>query len=242
MDGREQIKIPPTQFLLTEDGVAVTGYAVGERAAPGALAVAFLFPRTSEPARSPFNQGVLSALLWKRPADLWSAVPFVTAAAQKDTPLLFSGEAGQVSESFLNVPAETDCCDFWGAIRRSVQVDSRTAKGQRHLVVYGPQESGQPAGNQELLSAALSSHTAVHAISLTANAALESLCQETKGNFRIAASEAEVSGEVEQACLGLLARYAIRYQPTGARATSVGIRVQSAAGWGETSVSIAPRG
>ena len=48
-------------------------------AAPGALAVAFLFPRTADPAAAPLYQGALRALAWKRPSDLWSAIPYVAS-------------------------------------------------------------------------------------------------------------------------------------------------------------------
>ena len=73
------------------------------------------------------------------------------------------------------------------------------------------------------------------------NPALESLCQTSKGTFLIVASEQEVPDQVEQACLRLLARYVIRYQPIAAGATSLGIRVQSPAGWGETCLPV-PQG
>jgi len=262
-DGREQIKVLPTQVILTEKGEGVTGYVVEERPAPGALAVAFLFPRASDPAGAPFNQGALRALAWKRPSDLWSAVPYISAAApeirmtllqekisfaaeisepRQDIPLHFTCDPQQAAEAFVKIPARMGCSTFWGAMRRSVQFDTGPARGQRHVIVYGQWETGRPAGYPQLASAAMNSHTAVHAISLTANSALENLCHTTKGTFQIAASEGDVAGQVEQACLRLLARYAIRYQPAAAGATSLGIRVQSAAGWGETNIPIPPQG
>jgi len=260
-DGREQIKALPTQFILTEDAEAVTGYLVEERPSLRGLAVAFLFPRTPDPADAPFNLGALRALTWKRPSDLWSAVPYVAAAAelhvtllqekisfaaevsepQSDVPLQFTCDPEQSRDALLKVPPKMDCTDLWSAIRQSVQLETGPARGQRHLIVYSQRETAQPAGYPELASAAMTSHTLVHAISLTANSALENLCQTTKGTFQIARSEQEVPACVEQACLGLLARYAIRYQPANPAAAFLGIRVQSPAGWGEASIPIPPQ-
>lgn len=257
-DGREQVKVLPTQFILTEEGEGVASYTVEERPAPGALAVAFLLPRAADPAAAPFNQGALRALAWKRPSDLWSAVPFVPAAReiqmtmlqqdisftseviapQEDVPIPFTCDPELADEAFRKVPAKMDCSDLWGAIRRAVQIDTGPARGHRHLVVYGQWETGQPAGYPELVSTALVSHTTVHAISLVANPPLENLCQTTQGAFQIVASEAEVPDQVEQACLRMLARYTVRYLPAGPGATALGIRVQSQNGWGETRITI----
>ena len=259
LDGCEQIKLLPTQFVLAEDAELVTGYSVEERPAPGALAVAFVFPRTGDPQNSPFLRGALASLAWKRPSDLWSAVPYIATEAPEiqvnlleqkialsaeasglapDGPLLFTCEPEQASGALVKISAKVDCTDLWSTVRRAVQIDNGPARGQRHLIVYGQSETGQPAGYPELVSAALASHITVHAISLTANSALENLCQTTTGVFRAVASESEVPSQVEETCLRLLARYTVRYQPSAADASSLAVRVQSPGGWGETTIPI----
>lgn len=254
----EPIRLVPTNFVLSEDEEIVMNYSVEERVAPSALAIASLFPRSTEPRNTPFHKGVLRALTWKRPSDLWSAVPYLPVAGQEitatllaqsigfsedpatqdDAPLLFTAESGLVSEAFEKVPTKTNCAHLWSTIRRSVQLDAWPSRGQRHIIVYSQSETNPPVSYPELASTAINAHVSVHAISLVPNSALEALCQTTKGSFQSAASPEEVPGYVEKICLKLLARYTIRYQPGETAAASIGIRVQSPEGWGETSIRI----
>jgi hypothetical protein len=111
---------------------------------------------------------------------------------------------------------------------------------QRHVLVYSQHENAQPSGYPEIASSARACRTAVHAISLTANPNLENLCQLTQGSFQIARSEQEVAGLLDQSCLNLTARYAIRYKAAIAGVSSLNLRVQSAAGWGEAEIAIEP--
>ncbi|HEY2012853.1 MAG TPA: HEAT repeat domain-containing protein, partial [Bryobacteraceae bacterium] len=186
-DGKEQIKLLPTQFILSEDGQNMTTYSVEERQVPRALAIAFLYPRTTEPADASFNQGSLRALTWKRPADLWSTVPYLATASadvqttlleqkiavatsvgttEEDLPLQFTQDPDLAAEALLKVQPKLDCANLWSAIRRAVQIDTGPARGQRHVIVFSQWETGQPVGYPEIASSALNSPTCVHAISL----------------------------------------------------------------------------
>ena len=260
-DGHEQIVILPTQLILIEDGREVVNYSVDRRPTPPEMAIAFLFPRTAEPAGTPFRKGALNALAWKRPSDLWSVAPYIPAVR----PDLHASLAGQsidfatveasslerISPPFTcdpevartaleKVPAEVDCSNLWSTIRRSVQLERGPTRGKRHLVVYSQSEAGPLGGYAELVSATLASRTSVHAISLVANPSLEGLAQKTQGTFQIAASEDEIAVLVEQTCLSLLARYTVRYQCVCPEAQELRIVVNTPSGWGEDTIPIPP--
>src|ERR1035441_4142644 len=68
-DMREQPKVAPLQFVLSEGNQYITSYRVSEKPVPEAMSVVFVIPRTREAAASAFFEGVLSCLRWKRPSD-----------------------------------------------------------------------------------------------------------------------------------------------------------------------------
>src|SRR4029077_10818958 len=123
--------------------------------------------------------------------------------------------------------------------RRSVQIDSALTRGKRHVVLYSQSEFGQPGDYAKLATAAMASPTAIHAISPTANSALEGLCQSTHGTFQTVASDDEVAVVVEQICLSLQDPYPLRYQPDS-DARQLRIIVNTPLGWGETTLPIPP--
>ncbi|HYW46158.1 MAG TPA: HEAT repeat domain-containing protein [Bryobacteraceae bacterium] len=260
-DGKEQIQLLPTQFILTEEAKNVASYTVEESLAPDFLSIAFLFPRPGDPGAAPFNQGVLSALRWKRPSDLWSALQFIPKARQleaslagqkiavapaeprveEDLPLQFTCDPETARAAFLKVAPKLECSDLWGAIRRSAQLRNGPVRGKRHAIIYSQHESGSAPGYAETASAAKTSPTVVNAISLEPNAMLANLCHLTKGTFQTIDAEGEAAAAVEQMCLNLMARYTIRYQPADPEAASLAIRVQSEDGWGEVTLPIPPQ-
>ncbi len=251
LDGKQQIEVLPTQFVLAENGQPVVNYSVEERAAPEALSIAFLFPRPPDPESAPFTRGVLGALGSKRSFDLWSGVPYLPAGNQasstpetgdnsEDLPLPFTCDPANVRAMVLKVPAKMECSELWRALRRAVRGEAGPARGQRHTIVYCQAETAQSPLYPEVVSAARSAHVAIHAISLVANAAIESLCQMTQGSFRTIAAEEEVTAAVEETCLNLMARYSLRYEAASPHATSLSIRVQSRAGWGEAEIPMPP--
>ncbi len=256
MEGREQVRVLPTQLILVEDGREVVNYSFEERQVRPSLAVTFIFPRSSEPG-TPFRRGALHALEWKRPSDLWAMAPYIPSvrslhtslageeinfepvepSALEDIPPQFISDMEVLRAGFDKFAPKGDCTNLWGAIRRSVQIEGGPARGKRHLVLYSQSEAGQPVDYPALTSTAMASRTSVHAVSLIANPALEGLCQATQGTFQAVASEDEVVVVVEQICLSLLARYTVRYQPT-MDARELRIIVTAPPGWGEATIPI----
>jgi hypothetical protein len=255
-DGREQINLLPTQLILLEDGQEVVSYSVEERPAPPAMAITFVLPRTAETPGNPFQAGALHALTWKRPSDLWAVAHYIPAQrpdlhtsfvgqsidipAVEDAPLegipqRFTCDPAVAKAALEEFPPKVDCSDLWSTIRRSVQMERGPARGKRHLLVYGQSEPGTLAGYPELVSAAMAARTSVHAISWSANPALEGLCRMTQGTFQTVTSENEVTVVVEEMCLSLQARYTVRYRPT-ADARELRVSVNTPSGWGETSI------
>ena len=246
-DGREQPRILPTAFILTEDRRQVITYKVVERPTPEAMSVAFILPRRGGPLESPWNPAALACLRWKRTSDLWASVPYSPAGDQgapsaslDGAPLPFLASSDKVTETFTNVPARTSCMDFWAAIRRSVRTDKGPARGKRHVIVFSHTKESEAAG-PELIAATLSSHAFVQVVSSVPNPALEDYCSRTHGNFQTAAADEEITTLIEQAYLNLLARYDITYQPVCPEAATLKIRVHAPSGWGESEIPIPAR-
>ena len=243
-DGRERLNILPTEFILSEDGRHAAAYDVIERRVPEGMSVVFVLPRMSGPPRASWSQAALKCLAWKRPSDLWCAVPYLPGSdpdAQhppwSDLPPLFSSRPEVLKVAFGRPPHRADCVDLWKALWRSVRPDQRPAGGTRHLIVLSPAAAGGSAGNG-LITAVLTSRTSVQAISLVPDPALEEFCRRVRGSFRTAAGNEEIPARIEQAYLNLLAGYVISYQPVSPDARTLRIRVQTPAGWGETNIAI----
>jgi hypothetical protein len=259
VDGTQQIRLLPTQFILVEGGQPVIRYAVEERPYREPLSVAFLFPRPADPESAPFVRGAIGALRYKRPSDLWTVLPFLatrrevqttpgseTASLESeggggDPPLQYTSNAENLPAHFHKMPSKMDCGEIWGALRRAVQVEGGPARGQRHVIVYSERESLQSPRYAEVASEARAAKVAVHAIALAANPLLEDLCKATQGTFETVAGEEWVADAVEQTCLNLMARYTIRYEPVSSTAETLRLRVQSREGWGEAEIAIPPQ-
>ncbi len=261
-DGNEQIRVLHTQLILIEDGQEVMSCSFEERTIPACLAVTFVFPRTPDPGSAPFQKGALKALGWKRPADLWATAPYmpsvrpdrhttllgekitfaaVETSSPEAVPPPFTADPKALAAELVRVAPKVECPAFWGAVRSATQIEGGTAFGRHHIVLYGQSESSEPDDYAELVSAAVASGSSVHSVSLIANTAVEGLCQATQGTFELVASEDAVALAVEQICLGLLARYTVRYQST-ADARELRIIVTTPLAWGEVTVPIPPSG
>jgi hypothetical protein len=256
-DGRSQIDILPTQLILAEDDEEVVSYSVEKRTDPPAMAITFLLPRTGQASENSFQAGALNVLGWKRPSDLWSVAFYIpTVRAERQTSLAgekitfaaeevpleclppqFTCDPKVAMEALTKLPPKVECSDLWSTIRRVVQLDRGPARGKRQLIVYNRSDTGPPSGYPELVSAAMTACASVHAISLAANSALEGICQMTHGSFQAIASEEEVRLAVEETCLGLQARYTVRYQ-NAMDARELRITVNTPGGWGEAKLPI----
>ena len=241
-DGSESPRIQPVQFMLSENGQPVWSYRVGERPAPEAMSVIFLFPRKLDKAGTPWDQGALRCLNWKRSSDLWSTLPYSGADTPSESPAdlelpSFIANAAQAGRAFQETSKRTDCTGFWSAVHRAVLPGSTPARGKRHMIVLAPGEVG---GNSDgsLIAAVHASRTSIQVVSTAANPALQEFCRRIDGRFHLVEDTATIAERISLVYLSLLARYEIRYQPVCPDATSLKLRVQTPSGWGETVVTM----
>jgi hypothetical protein len=237
-DGRGNPKILPAQLHLIEDGQPVWSYRVTEKMLPGPMSVLFLFPRKRDQAETPWDQGALRCLKWKRSTDLWSSVPYSGAEsnagpAELDLPS-FIANASRAARAFQETPKRGDCTGFWTAVRRAVLPGDTPQRGQRHMIVVAADEVGGDA-DDALISAVQASRTSIHLVSSSPNPALQEFCGRIGGRFQYVADNSAIEAAVSLAYLSLLARYEIRYQ-AGADATNLKVRVHTPAGWGEATL------
>jgi HEAT repeat protein len=238
-DGRENPRVLPVQFILSENGQLVWSYRVVERPVPEAISVIFLFPRSAEPGGKPWARGAPRCLTWKRPTDLWCAVPY----SEDDTPSAgveleiprFIASAESAAGVFEPTPKRIDRTGFWKAIERSVQPGGVPVHGKRHLIVLAPAEVGDTL-EDGLVAAVHASRTAVEVVSTVPNAALQAFCHRTNGHFHLVQGGQSIEDGISLAYLNLLARYEIRYQPVCPDAAGLKLRVHAPAGWGEATV------
>ncbi|HLK62491.1 MAG TPA: HEAT repeat domain-containing protein [Bryobacteraceae bacterium] len=256
-DGHDQVKILPTHLILIADAGEISSFSLEERQVPRSLAITFLYPRSSEGEPTPFQQGALHALGWKRPADQWAIVPFVptpqpnrqtSLAGEKieftveETPTLelaapqLTADSTLLDASLNKVALKAECPKFWAAIRRATQVDS-SIRGKRNIVLFSQDEISTPSDYTELATAVMSCGIAIHGLSLIPNRTMDSLCQASQGSFQLLSSEDQIAPAVEQIYLSLMARYLVKYQPTE-EARSLRMIVNTPPGWGETTIDI----
>jgi hypothetical protein len=241
-DSRETPRVLPVQFILSEDGQPVWSYRVLERAAPESMSVIFLLPRGGFHDLAPWNQGALRCLNWRRPTDLWCTVPYFSPddipleIYPNQEPAVFTANPELAAVSFEQPPKWSDCSLFWGAVQRSVDLGNAPVRGKRHMIVLAPVDVGK-AADDSLIAAVHASRTSVQVISTTPSPALREFCARTGGYFLTVEEKPEaIRDQISLAYLNLLTRYEIRYQPVCPDATSLKLRVQTPAGWGETTV------
>jgi hypothetical protein len=174
------------------------------------MTVIFLFPCDVHDAWDP---GALRCLSWKRSNDLWSVL------------------------HYSETPERTDCTGFWSAVHRAVLPGNSPVRGARHMIVLAPEDAGN-CSEDEVIAAVHASGTSIEVLSPTANPGLREFCSRVKARFHLLEDMASAKDLVSLAYLSLLARYEIRYQPVSPDATSLKLRVQTPAGWGETMVPL----
>ncbi len=151
---------------------------------------------------------------------------------------LFTSNAEEAAAALEKPPGQTECPDFWKALRLSVEAAESAACGTRQLTIYCAGDPGDPADVSDIISAAIAARIAVYAIAATPNGSLDKLCQRTQGFFRLANQEADIGRLVEEAYQASLSRFLISYPPLTPDARSLQIRVFSNAGWGEANIEL----
>jgi hypothetical protein len=237
-DMREQPKVAPLQFLLSEGAQYITSYKVTEKPLPESMSVVFVIPRSREAADGAFFQGVLNCLRWKRPSDLWSLLPYVEtgdgeAPAPRDPePPLFTSSADALAVSLRETPKRMECTDLWTAIWRATNQVGGQSRGKRHIIVFSSAEEGRIAGHG-LIENLQGGRVPIQVICSGPNRHLAELCRRTHVMQRNCAEE-ELGEMIEQSYLNLVARYEIAYQLAAATPADIKVHVQTPVGWGET--------
>jgi hypothetical protein len=234
-DGSENPRVLPAQFILSENGQPVWSYRLLEKEAPEAMTIIFLFP-CDVPNWEP---SALRCMSWKRSKDLWSVAHYTggenspaAPAADLDLPL-FIANASQAAPAVEKTPERTDCTSFWSSVHRAVMPGNTPVSGTRHMIVLAPEYAGN-CSEDEVIAAVHASRTSIQVLSPTANPGLRDFCSRVNGRFQLLEDMASVEERISLAYLSLLARYEIRYQPVSPDASSLKLRVQTLAGWGET--------
>jgi hypothetical protein len=237
-DMREQPKVAPLQFVLTEGTQYITSYKVTEKPLPESMSVVFVIPRSRETADAAFYDGVLNCLRWKRPSDLWSLLSYIEtgdgeAPAPRDPePPTFTINGDALAAALRGTPKRMECTDLWTAIWRATNLDGGQSRGKRHVIVLSSAEEGRIAGHG-LIANLEGGRVPIQVISSGPNQQLAELCRRTHIMQRHCLEE-ELGESIEQAYLNLLARYEIAYQPVSETPADLKVHLQTPAGWGET--------
>ena len=239
-DAREQPKVAPLQFILSEAGQYVTSYKIMEKPPGEAMSVIFVIPRSREAAGGAFFEGAARCLGWKRPSDLWCILPYIETgdgeppAPHDPDPPLFTSNSDALANTLRATPKKMDCTDLWTAVWRATKQDANQVRGKRHVILFSSAEESRIAGHG-LVSNMQSSRIPLQVICSGPNGQLQDFCKRTHVGFRVGIEE-EIPQLIEQAYLNLLARYEIAYQPASPDADEVKVRVQTPNGWGETRI------
>jgi hypothetical protein len=240
-DMREQPKVAPLQFLLSEGAQYITSYKVSEKPLPESMSVVFVIPRWREAADGGFYEGVLNCLRWKRPSDLWSLLPYIETGdgeapvARDPEPPLFTSSADALAAALNGTSKRMECTDLWTAMWCATNQEGGQSRGKRHVIVFSSVQEGRVAGHG-LIDNLLGGRVPIQVISSGPNGQLAELCLRTNIIQRNCAVE-ELGEMIEQAYLNLLARYEIAYQPAAATPTDIRVHLQTPVGWGETLIA-----
>uniref|UniRef100_Q029J2 PBS lyase HEAT domain protein repeat-containing protein n=1 Tax=Solibacter usitatus (strain Ellin6076) TaxID=234267 RepID=Q029J2_SOLUE len=236
-DMRDQPKVAPLQFLLSEAGQYITSYKVVEKPPPEAISVIFVIPRSRDAAGGAFFSAAARCLTWKRPSDLWSILPYIEAgdgeppAPHDPDPAEFTAKSEALAATLQGTPKRIECTDLWTALWRASRPDAGQSRGRRHVIVFSSAEESRIAGHG-LISTVQTGRVPLQAICAGPNAELQEFCKRTRMPLQLGVQD-EISELVERAYLNLLTRYEISYQPVSTEPVPLKVRVQSPTGWGE---------
>jgi hypothetical protein len=239
---RDQPKVAPLQFLLSEAGQYITSYKVVEKPQAEAISVIFVIPRSRDAAGGTFLAAAERCLTWKRPSDLWSILPYIETgdgeppAPHDPDPTQFTAKSEALAATLQGTTKRMDCTDLWTALWRATRPDAGQSRGRRHVIVLSSVEESRIAGHG-LVSTVQTGRIPLQAICAGPNAELQEFCKRTRMPFHVGVEE-ELSELVERAYLNLLTRYEISYQPVSAEPVPLKVRVQTPTGWGETVIPV----
>jgi HEAT repeat protein len=241
-DFRDIPKVAPLQFVLSEGGQYITSYKVTEKPQPEAISVIFVIPRSREAAGGAFFEAVSRCLVWKRPSDLWSILPYIETGdgeappPHDPDPAQFTAKSDALAATLNGTPKRMECTDLWTALWRATRPDNGQSRGRRYVIILSSAEEGRIAGHG-LISNVQSGRIPLQVVCSGPNAELQEFCKRTHMPFQLGLEE-EISGMVQRAYLNLLARYEVSYQPVLTEAAPLKVRVQTAVGWGEALIPV----
>ena len=239
------------QFLLTEDGQPVLNYRLTVRPNPPPMSVVFLFPRGGEAEQPPWVTAALACLTGKRSSDMWAYLPWMptgeaagsVAPENQETPEIqeipFTPNHDALADSFRRMASRAESGDMWQTLWRALRAESNVARGKRHVIVFASEPVRGVAGHA-LVATVGAARGIVQVISAVLNPGLETLCDKTRIHYTYAATPDQIVASVEQAYINLNARFELSYQTLSPEARELKIRIQSPAGWGESTVAIPP--
>ncbi len=240
-DMREQPKVAPLQFLMSEGCQYITSYKITEKPPAEAMSVIFVIPRSREAAGGAFFEGVLNCLRWKRPSDLWSVLPYIETGdgepppPRDPEPPLFTANSDALAAALRDTPKRLECTDLWTGVWCATKPQSGQSRGKRHVIVFSSTQEGRIAGHG-LIANLQGGRIPIQVIGSGPNEQLQEFCRRTHAWFRSGADE-DIPAMIEQAYLKLLVRYEIAYQPVAPTAPVLKVRVQTPDGWGETLIA-----
>ena len=244
-DFREQPRIAPLQFLLSEGNQHVLNYKIAEKPVPDAISVVFVMPRSSDAAGGAFFAGVNECLRWKRPSDMWSILPYVESGESEPLlprvpePPIFTCNAETLAATLRETQKKLDSTDLWTGIWRAVTLGGGQSRSRRHVIVLSGAEEERIVEPALLTHMDDSPRISVQVIRTGPNPRLEDFCRRTNISQQCG-SEAEIVHLIQQAYLKFLVRFEIAWQPVATAPVPLKVRVQTPYGWGETLVGADP--
>lgn len=217
----------PTQVFASEDGEPVLRYRLVERPLPETTPVVFLTPRGG-------GELVRACLPWKRPSDLWSCLHYTrqTPPHPSNVAPRFRSNADAVAADLQRIPPTADCVDVWRSLAVAVKPESGGIGVRRSVVVF-IDACDRPSPGEELRAAVIASQAFLQVVSTGPDPAVEEFCRAVGGIFRLASEEAAAD-----ACLTLVLRYELSYQPVNPDARTLKLRVHGPAMLAETTLAI----
>jgi HEAT repeat protein len=212
--------LPPTAFVVWEDGQPVFSYDVNRRPAPAMVSVGFGLPRRPSAALTRAEETLLECLKQKRPNDQWaitsySAEPALPGAEQAigAVPHFFSKAAmlkAQIEKPVSRAEAVTGLAEA----ARLLLAGAATLAGERHLVLIGA-PGDEPAPDLDVVRGrARHNGIVVHGLALAGGGmpVLEALATATGGRLMRVEREEELRGVLLRLLCGLHYQHEIQYR------------------------------
>ena len=244
-DMREQPKVAPLQFLLSE-GASIHHVVQNHREAAtrrherdfcdSAL------PRGG--GRRLFRRRAAIACGGSGPAICGASLPYIETGdgepppPRDPEPPVFTANSDALAAALRDTPKRLDCTDLWTGVWCATKPDGGPSRGKRHVIVLSSTQEGRIAGH------GLIANLQGGRIPLQVDRfrPQRRSCRSSAGGRTRrsgAARDEDIPAMIEQAYLNLLARYEIAYQPVAPTAPVLKVRVQTPDGWGETLIAAA---